>query len=164
MERRMSKEFNVKETVKELESGQVPSWIQDHIRRYIETNGKDGHYFDASSVGASGLVPSLLLTTTGRRSGRRSTMPLFYGETENGYVVIGSKGGSDTHPAWHLNLLADPHAEVQVGELHYSVKARLAEGDERSRLWDQMVSVYPPYTKYQQATGRAIPVVVLERV
>lgn len=160
----MSQEFDVKESVKALESGNVPSWIQDHLRRYIESNGKDGHYFDASAVGASGLVPSLLLTTTGRKSGKRTTMPLFYGETEGGYVVIGSKGGSDTHPAWHLNLLADPKAEIQVGEHHYSVVARIASGEERARLWEQMVSVYPPYTKYQQATNREIPVVVLDRV
>ena len=159
----MSQEFDVKATVKELESGKVPAWIQDHLRRYIESKGNDGHYFDASAVGAVGLVPSLLLTTTGRKSGKRTTMPLFYGETPKGYVVIGSKGGSDMHPAWHLNLLAEPRAEVQVGEHHYSVRARVASGEERTRLWEQMVSIYPPYTKYQQATSREIPVVVLER-
>lgn len=156
--------FDVKETVRELESGHVPDWIQDHLRRYLASNGADGHYFDASAVGASGLVPSLLLTTTGRRSGSLNTMPLFYGETSTGYVVIGSKGGSDSHPAWYLNLLAKPHAEVQVGPDRYPVKARVAEGDERSGLWNQLVAIYPPYTKYQQATSREIPVVVLERV
>lgn len=160
----MSKEFDVKATVQELESGHVPGWIQDHLRRYLESNGKDGHYFDASAVGATGLVPSLLLTTIGRKSGKRTTMPLFYGETDSGYVVIGSKGGSDTHPAWHLNLLSDPSAEVQVGEHHYAVRARVASGEERSRLWEQMVAVYPPYTNYQRATSREIPVIVLERV
>ena len=157
-------DFDVRETVKALESGTVPAWIQDHLRRYVESNGADGHYFDASAVGASGLVPSLLLTTVGRRSGRRTTMPLFYGTTTNGYVVIGSKGGSDTHPAWHLNLLADPNAEVQVGAGRHAVRARLAEGRERADLWKQMVAVYPPYTRYQAATQREIPVVVLERV
>ncbi len=160
----MRKEFDVKESIKEIESGRLPSWIQDHLRRYIESNGRDGHYFDASAVGASGLVPSLLLTTTGRRSGKRTTMPLFYGETETGYVVIGSKGGANTHPAWHLNLLANPSADVQVGENHYKVCARIAEGSERARLWNQMCAVYPPYAQYQAATSREIPVVVLERI
>lgn len=157
-------DFDVRDTVKELESGTVPGWIQEHLRRYVASNGQDGHYFDASAVGASGLVPSLLLTTVGRRSGKRTTMPLFYGTTTTGYVVIGSKGGSDTHPAWHLNLLANPAAEVQVGAAHHAVRARLAQGQERAALWQQMVAVYPPYTSYQAATQREIPVVVLERV
>lgn len=146
------------------DSPRVPAWIQDHLRRYIESNGQDGHFFDGSSVGASGLIPSLLLTTTGRRSGQQLTMPLFYGETANGYVVIGSKGGSDTHPAWHLNLLADPNARVQVGAAHYAVRARVAAGEERAKLWSQMVALFPPYARYEQATRREIPVVVLERV
>lgn len=158
------KDFDVRETLKELESGSLPAWIQDHLRRYVESNGADGHYFDASAVGASGLVPSLLLTTIGRRSGKASTMPLFYGETADGYVVIGSKGGADTHPGWHLNLLSNPAAQVQVGAHRYVVEARVAQGEERVGLWQQMVAIYPPYEAYQAATRREIPVVVLARV
>ena len=115
-------------------------------------------------MGGNGLVPCLLLTTTGRRSGRRSTMPLFYGEAPSGYIVVGSKGGLDTHPGWHLNLLADPNGGVQVRERHYRIRARTAEGEERVRLWSQMVELFPPYANYQQLTKREIPVVLLERI
>lgn len=160
----MNKKSDAREAAREPETGRVPAWIRDHLRRYIESNGADGHYFDLSAVGASGLMPSLLLTTKGRRSGQHRTMPLFYGEATNGYVVIGSKGGSDAHPAWYLNLLANPGADVQVGAARYSVRARTAEGEERSRLWNQMVTLYPTYAGLQQATRREIPVVVLERV
>ena len=91
-------------------------------------------------------------------------MPLFYAETPDGYVVIGSNSGATTHPAWNLNLLANPVGQVQVGPDHYTIRARIAEGEERARLWQQMVAIYPPYAKYQEATTRKIPVVVLERV
>lgn len=156
-------DFDVAATVDELESGTVPAWIRQHLAQYLASGGHEGHYFDASTVGAAGLVPSLLLTTVGRRSGRRTTMPLFYGTTAQGFVVIGSKGGAATHPAWYHNLRADPVAAVQVGPRHHAVRARTARGDERAALWAQMVALYPPYADYQARTTREIPVVVLER-
>lgn len=156
--------FKVADTVKELESGKLPDWIGEHLRQYRESGGREGHYFDATAVGGKGLVPSLLLTTVGRRSGNQTTMPLFYGDTDKGYVIIGSKGGSDSPPAWYLNLLAQPACEVQVGPAFFSVMARVASGAEREALWGQMEAVYPPYKDYQARTSREIPVVVLERV
>jgi len=155
--------FDVTETVKELEGGKVPDWINAHLKQYLESGGREGHYFDATAYGGKGLVPSLLLTTVGRRSGKKTTMPLFYGETPTGYVIIGSKGGAETQPAWYHNLVAEPMAEIQVGAAHFAVKARIAVGAERERLWAQMEAVYPPYRDYQAKTNRQIPVFVLER-
>lgn len=154
--------IDVDATVRELESGKVPDWIQEHLRQYLESGGKVGHDFDATIAGGSAATPSLLLTTTGRQSGEKRTMPLFYGRSDGAYVVIGSKGGADTQPAWYWNILADPRVEIMVGPERFRGTARLAEGGERERLWQMMVGVYPQYTLYQSKTSRPIPVVVIE--
>ena len=142
----------------------LPDWIRDHLQRYLETNGADGHLWDATLGGGTGFCPTLLLTTTGRRSGEPLTLPLIYGRVGEAYVVIASKGGAPAHPAWYLNLAANPEVGVQVMADRFSARARTAEGAERSTLWNMMVGVYHPYEKYQAATTREIPVVVLERV
>ena len=108
-------------------------------------------------------MPSLLLTTVGRRSGEKRTSPLIYGTAGAAYVVIGSKGGADTQPNWYLNLRADPVVEVQVAKERFPARARVATGKERAQLWEQMVQVFPPYREYQKKTKREIPVVVLEK-
>ena len=90
-------------------------------------------------------------------------LPLIYGETNGGYCIIASKGGAPAHPAWFLNLEADPNVHVQVAADKFDAVARIAEGDERQQLWEQMVRIYAPYTDYQAATDRTIPVVVLEK-
>ena len=141
----------------------MPDWIRDHVRRYRESDGADGHMWDAPLGGGQGLVPTLLLTTPGRRSGNTLTLPLIYGETEGGYLVIASKGGFPTHPAWYHNLVANPEVELQVVADRFKARAGTAEGAERTRLWDQMVALYAPYSEYQARTEREIPVVVLER-
>ena len=84
-----------------------PDWIQDHIRRYLESNGADGHMWDLSGPG---LVATLLLTTTGRKSGKPQILPLIYGKNENGYGIVASKGGAPSHPAWYFNLTAHPRS------------------------------------------------------
>jgi deazaflavin-dependent oxidoreductase (nitroreductase family) len=140
----------------------LPDWIRDHVRRYLESDGADGHMWDSSIAGGLGPIPTLLLTTTGRRSGRPLTLPLIYQETESGYAIVASKGGAPSHPAWYLNLTAHPEVEVQVVARRFAAKARTATGAERSALWDRMAAIYPPYTDYQARTEREIPVVVLE--
>ena len=142
----------------------LPDWIRDHIRRYLDSDGADGHLWDSSVAGGTGLVPTLLLTTTGRKSGKPLLLPLIYAQTERGYAVIASKGGAPVHPAWYLNLSAQPEVEVQVEAKKFRAKARTATGTERSELWNQMVEIYAPYTDYQKRTEREIPVVVLEPV
>ena len=142
----------------------LPDWIRDHLQRYLETNGQDGHLWDATLGGGTGLCPTLLLTTTGRKSREPLTLPLIYGRVGEAFVVVASKGGAPAHPAWYLNLEADPEVGVQVLADRFTARARTAEGAERSALWNMMVEVYHPYEKYQAATTREIPVVVLERV
>jgi deazaflavin-dependent oxidoreductase (nitroreductase family) len=107
-------------------------------------------------------MPVLLLTTTGRKSGRPRTQPLTYTRATEGYAVIASKGGADQHPLWYLNLRANPLAEVTVGRETQRVRAREAEGEERERLWRQLADVYSGYDRYARKTSRRIPVIVLE--
>ena len=138
--------------------------IDDHLRRYVESDGKDGHMWDSTPVGGPGPIPTLLLTTTGRRSGKPIVMPLIYGEADGNYVVVASKGGAPQHPGWYLNLAAQPQVEVQVLAKRFRAKARTSTGTERARLWEKMATIYPPYNDYQKKTEREIPVVVLEPV
>ena len=145
-------------------SAELPDWIRDHLQRYLSTNGEDGHLWDATLGGGTGLVPTLVLTTTGRKSGRPLTLPLIYGRAGDSYVVIASKGGAPQHPAWYLNLAANPEVEVQVKAERFRARARTASGAERAALWQQLVEIYHPYEKYQAATSREIPVVVLDPV
>jgi deazaflavin-dependent oxidoreductase (nitroreductase family) len=143
---------------------QMPDWIQNHVRQYLQSGGKEGHMWDSSVVGGPGPLPTLLLTTTGRRSGTKQLVPLIYGNTEGGVVVIASKGGAPEHPGWYRNLTANPDTEVQVGTKRFRATASTIEGPERAKLWDLMVKIYPPYVAYQKKTERTIPVVMLRRV
>lgn len=111
-----------------------------------------------------GRIKLLLLRTRGRKSGQLRTSELLYIEDGEHLVVVGSKGGSDTPPAWLLNLQADPNAEVQVGTRRFRVRARLAEGKEYARLWRAVNAVWPDYQRYQDRSSRQIPVVILEPV
>jgi F420H(2)-dependent quinone reductase len=106
-------------------------------------------------------APVLLLTTTGRKTGKRRTTPLLYGEDAGRYVVVASVGGAPKHPAWYLNLSAEPEATIQVGDRTLTVRAETTERDERARLWTLMTRIYPTYDAYQHKTAREIPVVVL---
>ncbi|WP_370935391.1 nitroreductase/quinone reductase family protein [Amycolatopsis sp. cg13] len=113
--------------------------------------------------GVLGGAPILLLTTTGRKTGRTRTRPVVYTEDDGRLVVVAARGGDDHHPAWWLNLRATGRASVQVGKDRFDVKAREAVGEERDRLWEKLVAVYPPYAEYADKTSRRMPVVVLER-
>lgn len=105
--------------------------------------------------------PILLLTTTGRKSGRKRTTPLVYMPDGDNMVIIASNGGAPQHPEWWLNLRDEPKAEVQVGRDVKAVVAEKAEGEERDRLWREVVEMYSGYDEYQRSTKREIPVVVL---
>jgi len=108
-------------------------------------------------------APLLLLTTTGRKSGRSWTVPLMYQPDDDRWVIIASNGGNAKHPAWWLNLRAQPAASVQIGRDVHPVTAVEAVGDERERLWRRMANVYKGYDGYAQKTTRTIPVIVLRR-
>jgi deazaflavin-dependent oxidoreductase (nitroreductase family) len=138
-------------------------WIAEHIQLY-RTDPEKAHMWDSTPLGGPGILPTLLLTTRGRKSGESRALPLIYGTAGASYVVIASKGGMPTHPLWYRNLEADPACELNVGAQQLRAKARVAEGEEREQLWKQMAEVYPPYLDYQKATDRTIPVVVLDPV
>jgi deazaflavin-dependent oxidoreductase (nitroreductase family) len=129
----------------------------EHVKRYIETDGKEGHDWRRGA-------PVLLLTTSGRRTGRKHVTPLIYQRHGNNYLVVASKGGADSPPEWYLNLVADPEVEFQVWGDRFPARARTATAEERPQLWRTMLSVWPDYDEYQKRTSREIPVIVLERL
>jgi deazaflavin-dependent oxidoreductase (nitroreductase family) len=143
---------------------ELPAWVKDHVARYLASNGEDGYLWDASVGGGTGLVPTLLLTTVGRKSGRELTLPLIFGRSGPDYVVVASKGGAPAHPAWYLNLEANPEVQLQVKADKFTARAHTANAAERAALWPKMVEIYGPYEKYQAGTDRRIPVVVLTPV
>ncbi|MGK5676095.1 nitroreductase family deazaflavin-dependent oxidoreductase [Micromonospora sp. URMC 106] len=132
-------------------------WVADHIRRYVETDGAEGHEWRPG-------VFTLLLTTRGRRSGKLRRTALIYGRDGDAYLVVASQGGDPRHPAWYLNLLDEPLVEVQVGAERFTARARTATAEEKPRMWSTMAAIWPAYDDYQAKTDRQIPVVVLERV
>jgi deazaflavin-dependent oxidoreductase (nitroreductase family) len=132
-------------------------WVNEHIQRYLATGGADGHEWKPG-------VPTLLLTTRGRRSGLLRRTALIYGQVGDAYVVVASQGGDPRHPAWYLNLEAEPDVHVQVKAEQFAARARTATGAERERLWRDMARIWPPYDDYQRKTDREIPVVVLDIV
>jgi F420H(2)-dependent quinone reductase len=106
-------------------------------------------------------APVCLLTTTGRKSGRRRGVPLLYLRDETDFVVVASQGGAPQHPGWYFNLQANAKAEVEIGRSRFMVVARTVGEDERAGLWPRLVAIYPPYETYQRRTTRCIPVVRL---
>jgi deazaflavin-dependent oxidoreductase (nitroreductase family) len=108
-------------------------------------------------------APLLLLTTKGARTGREHTTPVVYTTDGDNVVVIASKGGAPAHPHWYLNLVANPDVTVEIPGETYRAHARVAQGDERNRLFRSQADVMPNFDEYQRKTDREIPVVVLER-
>jgi deazaflavin-dependent oxidoreductase (nitroreductase family) len=128
----------------------------EHVRQYRETGGEYGHDWKEGTS-------TLLLTTTGRRSGEPRTTPLIYGRKGDDYLIVASKGGASEPPGWYTNLEAQPDAEIQVLDERIPVRARTATEAEKPDLWERMVAEWPHYDSYQERTDRPIPVVVLER-
>lgn len=128
----------------------------EHVRRYRETGGEVGHIWRRGSK-------ILLLTTKGRKTGEPSTTPLIYESSGDDYVIVASKGGTPENPGWYENLSKNADVEVQVLDEVFPARARVAEGEERERLWKLAAQQWPDYDNYQQKTDRVIPVVVLER-
>jgi deazaflavin-dependent oxidoreductase (nitroreductase family) len=131
-------------------------WVARHISQYVETNGRKGHRWQG--------VPTLLLTTRGRKTGKLRRTALIYGVDGDRYVVVASTGGAAQNPAWYLNLVDDPEVGLQVGAATFRAEARTADRDEKPPLWELMASIWPDYDKYQAKTTREIPVIVLDRI
>ena len=136
-------------------------WVQDHIRAYVETNGQEGHMWRG--------VPTLLLTTTGRKSGELRRTALIYGRDSDDYVIVASKGGAPSNPLWYENLVAQPKVTIQVGADVFDCVASTYEesgvaGKHRQKVWDSLVAIWPGFAEYQTKTARRIPLVRLKRV
>ena len=138
-------------------------WVLDHLERYVESDGADGHVWHGRNGDQE--LTTLILTTTGRRSGAKQPTPLIYGTDGDDHVIVASRGGAEKHPWWYENLVADPAVDLQVAADKFPARARTATGGERRRLWDMMAAIFPSYTDYQERAlaHREIPVVVMER-
>jgi deazaflavin-dependent oxidoreductase (nitroreductase family) len=129
-------------------------WVADHVRLYAQSNGTHGHIWRPG-------VPTLLLTTRGKKTGQARRTALIYATDGDSYVVVASYGGSPTHPDWYLNLEADPEVVVQVGARRFRARAARDTPQNRPRLWGLMTAVWPDYDGYAHKTTREIPLVVL---
>jgi deazaflavin-dependent oxidoreductase (nitroreductase family) len=127
----------------------VNTWL------YRATGGKIGGKF---RYGA----PVMLLSYTGRKSGKRMTAPLLYLRDGERVVTVASKGGMSKHPLWFVNLQAIPDCEVEIGREKRAMRARRASDEEKAQYWPKLVAIYPDYDLYQRRTTRNIPVVILE--
>jgi len=124
-----------------------------HAGVYRATGGK--------LFGRMGKSPILILNTVGRKSGKKRATPLLYAVDGENFVIIASKGGAPSHPAWYLNLMANPDATVEVKGREVRVTAEQVEGEEKMRLWQKMAELYPTYDDYQKKTERQIPLLIL---
>ncbi|MEU0523325.1 nitroreductase family deazaflavin-dependent oxidoreductase [Streptomyces niveus] len=130
---------------------------KEHVKRYQETDGEVGHEWENGTT-------TLILTTTGRKSGEQRSTPLIYRTHGDDLLIVASKGGDDSPPLWYLNIQADPEVRVQVKGDRFTARARTATPQEKPEMWRRMAEVWPAYDEYQTKTDREIPVVVLERV
>jgi deazaflavin-dependent oxidoreductase (nitroreductase family) len=131
----------------------------DFNRAVIEEFRANGGKVGGQFAGA----PMILVTHRGAKSGTEYTTPLVYTTDGDRYVIIASKGGAPDDPQWFRNLVANPDVTVEVGEERFAARARVAEGDERDRLFRAQADLMPNFDEYQKGTTRTIPVVVLER-
>lgn len=134
----------------------MPRITPAHVRMYRLLGGRIVNR-------ATGGAPVVLLTTVGRRSGKRRTVALGHLPAGDDVIVAGTNGGLRPLPAWVLNLRANPLAEAQVGAHRYTVRAEFLEGDEWDRHWDQLVGAYPIYQQARRFAGRPIPLIRLRR-
>jgi deazaflavin-dependent oxidoreductase (nitroreductase family) len=126
------------------------------IEEFRANGGKVGGGFDGA--------PMILVHHVGAKSGTERVSPLVYQALDDGFVIFGSKGGAPSHPAWFHNLVANPDTVVEVGEETIPVRARVATGEERERIWSRQKELMPGFADYEvRAANREIPVVILER-
>ncbi len=132
-------------------------WVADHIRKYVETKGEEGHIWRG--------VPTLLLTVTGKKTGALRRTASIYGRIGDDYVIVASKGGHPTNPLWYENLVAKSEVTLQVGAETFPAKAQtMDEGADRETAWNTMVGIWPDFSNYQLKTERKIPLVRLSRI
>lgn len=133
----------------------MSDWNKGIIEEFRSNEGKVGGPFEGK--------PVLLLHHEGARTGTKRVSPLMYQEVEGGYAVFASKAGADDNPDWYHNVRANPETTIEIGPDEVAVKVRVADGDERARIWEQQKSDFPQFAEYEARTERdVIPVLVLE--
>ena len=132
----------------------MSDWNAQIIEEFRANSGKVGGQFEGA--------PLLLLHTTGAKSGQARVNPMMYQADGENFAVFASKAGAPTNPDWYHNLVANPRASIEVGESTVNVIARIAEGEDRDRLWSRQKELYPGFADYEAKTAREIPVIVLE--
>ena len=129
-------------------------WVADHIRRYVETDGADGHIWRG--------VPTLLLTTKGRKTGSARRTALIYGRDGDALIIVASKGGHPSNPLWYENLVNNPEVEIQVGaEVAIARASTITDQLSYERNWKMMVGIWPGFDEYKAKTSRVIPLVAI---
>lgn len=129
-------------------------WVADHIRRYVETDGADGHIWRG--------VPTLLLTTKGRKTGIARRTALIYGRDGDAFIIVASKGGHPSNPLWYENLVNNPEVEIQVGaEVAIARASTITDQLSYERNWKMMVGIWPGFDEYKAKTSRVIPLVAI---
>jgi deazaflavin-dependent oxidoreductase (nitroreductase family) len=136
------------------------SMADAHIHEYLRSNGARGHIWDFTPVGGYAWTPCLLLETFGAKTGERRLAPLIYGAIDGSFVIVASKGGAPAHPAWYHNIKAKEEITIQIATQAFVCSWSEPEGEDRARIWDYMVDLYPPYAAYQKGTERTIPVIL----
>ena len=134
----------------------MSDWNEKIIEEFRANGGKVGGGFEGA--------PMLLLHTKGAKSGVERVNPVVYQQVGDDVAVFASKGGAPTNPDWYHNVLANPEVTAEIGTEMVPLRARVAEGDERQRIWTKQKELMPGFAEYEQKTSRTIPVVILERV
>ncbi|MGD6740980.1 nitroreductase family deazaflavin-dependent oxidoreductase [Streptomyces sp. BH106] len=130
-------------------------WVAEQARTYEESGGTKGTTMRG--------VPCLLLDYEGRKSGQWRRTVLIYGRDGDDYLIVASYGGADRHPEWYLNLQANPEVRLRVETERFTARAETLSAQEKARVWDSLVELFPQYADYQKKTSRDIPVVRLRR-
>jgi deazaflavin-dependent oxidoreductase (nitroreductase family) len=133
----------------------MSDWNTQIINEFRTNAGKVGGQFEGA--------PLLLLHTTGAKSGQERVSPMMYQQVGDDIAVFASKGGAPTHPDWYHNLVKNPAVTAEIGTDTVPFTARVADGDERERIWTAQKGAFPGFADYESKTTRQIPVVVLER-
>jgi deazaflavin-dependent oxidoreductase (nitroreductase family) len=132
----------------------MSDWNSKIIEEFRANGGKVGGPFEGG--------PLLLLHTTGAKSGQQRVNPVMYQQVAGGYAVFASKGGAPVNPDWYHNLLAHPNVQAEIGTRTVDLVARVAESEERERIWAAQKAANPGFADYERQTSRQIPVIVLE--
>lgn len=152
---------NDKVTMTEVERSRL-DWAKQHIATYVGSGGAQGHILDLREVGGFVFSPTLLLRTTGRKSGETRINPVMYGFIHGQVVTVASKGGADVHPAWYLNMQGQDTVDFQIATQAFRASWREPQGAEREEIFDFIIKVFPPYGDYRRIAKREIPLIMMQ--